>query len=253
LNQIIQQENGLRQETARMTHTRVREDDYGQLKIIMNAIKTPNLAETIHRILHPEEKRALTLVNLQEEDFEKLKKIKEECQVIDIGAVVHQLLQTKASTDIVTVEKVMKEQVPVLLVGKPLAGKSFFIKQKLLPALTGQPVLVLDVQDEYKDLKSIGFDIFSLNFANSSEHLRFIVNKQSMVAESEVSSLFSNLEMKRDVLSKWTIIVEECQSFVNVASFLRFVYGSRHIVRKVVCISPKTDCLQGLQTYSVFR
>jgi hypothetical protein len=241
------------QVTQPKTHTWVRHDDYEQLKVIMNAMGTPSLAETIHNVLHPEDKRPLTLVKLQEEDFEKLKRIKDECQINDLGAVIHQLLQSQAITEIVTVERVMKERTPVLLVGKPLAGKSQFIKTKLLPSLTGQPVLLLDVQDEYSNLKSIGFDIFSLDFENFTEHIRFVINKQSMVAESEVSSLFSNLEMKREVLSKWTIIIEECQSFVNVTPFLRFLYGSRHIVRKMVCISPKTDCLQGLQTYTVFR
>jgi len=236
------------------THTWVRKDDYEQLKVIMNAMGTPNLAETIHNVLHPEDHRPLTLVKLQKEDFEKLQKIKDECQILDVGATIHQLLQTQACTEIVTVERVMNERTPVLLVGKPLAGKSHFIKTKLLPSLIGQPVLIVDVQDEYSNLKSIGFDIFSLNFENFAEHIRFVVNKQSMVAESEVSSLFSNLEMKREVLSKWTIIVEECQSFsVNVAPFLRFLYGSRHIVRKMVCVSPKTDCLLGLQTFTVFR
>ena len=115
----------------------------------MNARGTPNLAETIHAVLHPEDQRPLTLVKLQEEDFKKLTKIKETSQMNDLGAVIHQLLESQTCNDIVTIERVMKENVPVLLTGKPLSGKSYFIKNKLLPSLTGQPILIVDVQNEY--------------------------------------------------------------------------------------------------------
>jgi len=83
--------------------------------------------------------------------------------------------------------------------------------------------------------------------------LGLFLNKQSMVAESEVSSLFANLEMKREQLSRWIIIVEEAQSFKNIASFVRFLYGSRHITKKMVVVTPQTDAFQGLMTLTIIR
>lgn len=181
------------------------------------------------------------------EDLAKLNSIRDHCGFRGIAWVVRSLLEQQA-TNIATVEAIMNERVPVVLTGRPLAGKSYFVKQELLPALNNNPVLIIDVQNEYKELRQIGFDIFGFDFANFNEHVRFVPNSQSMVGESEVSSLFSNLEMKRELLSQWTIITEEAQAFKNVPCFVRFLYGSRHILRKMVVVTPQTDCFQGLKT-----
>jgi hypothetical protein len=186
------------------------------------------------------------------EDLTKINQIRDSSGFRSTAWVLHSLLEVQAK-NLATVESIMNERVPVILVGKPLAGKSYFIKNKLLVSLEGSPVLVIDVQNEYENLKKIGFDIFALDFTNFKEHVRFVPNSQSMVSESEIGSLFSNLEMKRDNLSKLTIIVEEGQAFKNIAPLVRFLYGSRHIVRKMVMITPQVDCFQGLTTFTVMR
>lgn len=191
-----------------------------------------------------------THVRIFTEDRTRLSTIRNECGFRSSAYVLHSLLEQQAK-NAATVEAIMDSRAPVVVTGKPLAGKSFFIKNKLLPALTGNPVLLIDVQNEYTNLKKIGFDIFGLNFENYTEHVRFAPNTQSMVAESEISSLFSNLEMKKEVLSNWVIIAEESQSFKTLAPFVRFLYGSRHIVRKMIVVTPQTDCFQGLTTLTV--
>jgi hypothetical protein len=194
----------------------------------------------------------VTHTRIFESDLEKVNSIRDQCGFRGSAWVIHSLLESQAE-NIATVEAIMKDRVPVVLTGKPLSGKSYFVKNKLLPSLTGSPVLVIDVQNEYDSLRKIGFDIFGLDFENFTDHIRFMPNSQSMVAESEIASLFSNLEMKRETLSKWTIIIEEGQAFKTCAPFVRFLYGSRHIVRKMVVVTPQTDSFLGLFTLRILR
>jgi hypothetical protein len=193
-----------------------------------------------------------THTRIFKDDLAKLNRIREESGFKSNAFVIHSLLENQAKK-LATFEAVMESNVPIVLTGKPLSGKSTFIKTKVLPSLLGTPVLVIDVQNEYTNLKVVGFDIFSLNFDSFSEHLRFVPNKQSMVAESEIGSLFANLEMKKEQLSKLVIIAEEGQSFKNIPSFVRFLYGSRHIIRKMVVITPQIDAFQGLLTLTVIH
>jgi hypothetical protein len=160
------------------------------------------------------------------------------------------LLEAQAKNN-ATVEAVMDGNVPIVLTGKPLSGKTLFIKQKLLPSLVGNPVLLIDSWGEYTDLKNIQYDIYGLNFSNFTDHIRFVPNTQSRVAETEVESIFAHLDMKRNELSKWTIIAEEAHTFKNVSSFVKFLYGSRHIVKKMVAVTPQTDAFLGLVTLAV--
>ena len=186
------------------------------------------------------------------DDLAKLMSIKKGTGFKSLAWVIHNLLEQQPK-NIAAVEAVMNGNVPVVLTGKPLSGKTSFIKQKLLPSLVGAPLLVVDSWGEYKELRSIGYDIYGLDFDNFSDHIRFVPNSQSKVAETEVESIFAHLDMKRNSMSKWTIIVEEAHTFKNVASFLKFLYGSRHLVRKMVAITPQTDAFEGLVTLAVFR
>jgi hypothetical protein len=194
----------------------------------------------------------VTHTRVLEEDLAKLNSIRDQCGFRGVAWVVHSLLEQQAA-NVATIEAIMNERVPVVLTGKPLSGKSYFVKNKLLPSLSGSPVLLIDSLSEYTDVKTIGFDIFGINFGKCNEHLRFIPNSQSRVAETEVEALFSNLDMKRNNLADWSIIVEEAQAYANVASFTKFLYSSRHYLRKMVVVSPKTDAFLGLVTLTILR
>jgi len=191
-----------------------------------------------------------THVRVLRSDYERLLSIKENVGFKSVAWVVHGLLEEQAK-NLATVEAVMASSVPVVLTGKPLSGKTFFVKQKLLPSLIGTPVLVIDAWDEYKELRNIGYDIYGLNFGDFDEHIRFIPNSQSRVAITEVGSIFAHLDMRRSELSEWTIVVEKAHTFKKVSVFTKFLYGSRHIVRKMVAVTPQTDAFQGLVTLVV--
>jgi hypothetical protein len=194
----------------------------------------------------------VTHTRIFQEDLAKLYSIKDQCGFRGVSWVIHSMLKSQA-TNVATVETIMNERVPIVLTGKPLSGKSYFVKNKLLPSLSGSPVLLIDSLNEYTEAKPIGFDIFGINFGAYNEHLRFVPNSQSRVAETEVEALFSNLDMKRNDLANWTIIVEEAQAYANVSSFVKFLYGSRHYLRKMVVLTPKSDAFLGLVTLTILR
>jgi len=192
-----------------------------------------------------------THVRVFSTDHQRLMTIRETMGFRSLAWVIHRLLEEQAK-NLATVEAVMKGRVPIVLTGKPLSGKSHFIKHKLLPSLKGNPVLVIDSWDEYEELRNIGYDIYGLNFKDFNEHIRFVPNTQSRVAETEVENVFAHLDMKRNEMSKWIIIVEEAHAYKNVPTFTKFLYGSRHIVRKTVAVTPQINAFQGLMTLTVY-
>lgn len=193
-----------------------------------------------------------THVRVWKRDRERLIFIKENVGFKNVSWVIHSLLEEQAK-NLATVEVVMNSSVPVVLTGKPLSGKTFFIKQKLLPFLKGSPVLVIDSWSEYAELRNIGYELYSLDLKDFSEHIRFVPNMQSRVAITEVGNIFAHLDMKRNEMPKWIIVVEEAHTFKNVSVFTKFLYGSRHIVRKMIVITPQTDAYEGLVTLTVVR
>jgi len=66
-----------------------------------------------------------------------------------------------------------------------------------------------------------------------------------------MQNIFTHLDLKRNSLSKWIIIVEEAHTYKNLSTFIKFLYGSRHIVRKMVVVTPQTDAFQGLMTLTI--
>ena len=99
-------------------------------------------------------------------------------------------------------------------------------------------------------LAQTDYKLFSARF---TEHIRFVPNTQPRMAETEVESIFSHLDMKRNEMAHWIIIVEEAHTFKNVPAFAKFLYGSRHVVRKMIAVTPQTDAFQGLETLMAFH
>jgi len=192
-----------------------------------------------------------THVRVLKGDHRKLLFIRERVGFRNIAWVVHSLLEER-TPHLATVEAVMEGNVPIILTGLPLSGKSFFVKNKLLPSLKDNPVLVIDSWDEYKDLRNIGYELYSLNFKDFNEHIRFVPNTQSRVATTEVGNIFSHLDMRRSEISKWTLIVEEAHSYKNLSTFTKFLYGSRHLVRKMIAVTP-SNTFEGLVTLTVLN
>ena len=236
------------------THTRILKEDLMELRTIQNASGLTTIAETIHHIMHPSEQRAFTLVKLLEKDFEKLQRIKNDCGFQDLGYVIHQILESQSSNEMASVSKVMKESVPMVLCGKPLSGKSHWCKNVLIPSLNDYPLLLIDTVNEYSDLKEIK-TARELNL-NNKEHVRFCPSQHSIMGTMQIKGLFTKLNMMIDIdketLKNLVIIIEEAQTYKS-SWFNGFLYRSRHQVRKMIVVTPQTDCFQGLKTLTIFR
>jgi len=193
-----------------------------------------------------------THVRVFDSDHKRLLSIKAEMGFKNIAWIVRRLLEEQVE-NLASIETIMNKRVPIVLTGKPLSGKTFFIKHKLLPTLRYNPVLVIDCLNEYEKLRNIGYDIYSVNFRDFNEQVRFVPNTQSMVAETEVESIFAHFYMKKHEMSKWIIIVEEAHAFKNSSVFTKFLYGSRHIVRKMIVVTPHTSAFPGLLTLTILH
>jgi hypothetical protein len=240
------------------THTRILSQDLEALRKIQGS---KSIAETLHEIIcNHEPTRGLTLIELREDDFLKLTKIKEECGFLNLGYAIHQILQSQQTTEVITVQKIMKDSCPVVLCANPMAGKSYWIKNTLIPSLTDYPVLVVDSVNEYSFLKEIK-SIRELSIENK-EHARFVPAQHfSIMGTMQVKGLFTELNMMIDInpqaLKELVLIVEEAQSYRS-SWFNGFLYKSRHFFSgeggkgKMIVITPQRDCFS-LETFTVFR
>ncbi len=241
------------------THTRILKEDLQALRAIQNSTGQLSISETLHTILTNQEpvQRALTLVKLKPEDYNKLQTIAHECGFQDTGFVIHHLLESQPTTEMVTVAKVMNECVPVCLTGKPLSGKSYWVKNTLIPALKDKnPVLLIDPNHEYDMLKEIK-SIRELELS-SNQHARFCPSKNSLMGMMQIKSLIIELNAMIDIdedafrdtsqHSGLVLIFEEYHKS-NWAN--AFLFKSRHTTRKAIIITP--DYLPNIETYTVFR
>ena len=243
------------------THTRILKEDLEKLKQIQNSTGASNLTEALHKLINNQEPSALTLVNLLDQDMEYLNKIQKEVGC-DLGHVIHQIIKSQSSIEIVTPSKIMVERVPICLVGRNMSGKSFFLKTSFIPTVRDNPnsftpstkdnqILVIDTNSEY-DLK----EIKSIRELSNNPVARFCPLQNSTMCMIQVRQLFTEMnsliDMDKEALKNLILVVEEAQSFKS-SWFNGFLYRSRHIVRKMIVVTPQIDCFQGLMSFTVFR
>ena len=182
-------------------------------------------------------------------NIEKLLELKRAMNIKSIDAVVGYLVsEILADFKQATVEEVMKDTVPVILTGIPNAGKTFFLREKLLPSLNSEdPVLVVDVHDEYPNLEKINQgDFYALDFKAEKRKLRFLPNPDVGVSKSEVAGLIAHLVRNQKLLEHWTIIVEEGHRFEKLKVLKDFLAEARKHTQKVIVVSHQVEPFKGL-------
>ena len=182
-------------------------------------------------------------------NIEKLLELKRAMNIKSIDAVVGYLVsEIMSDFKQATVEEVMRDTVPVILTGIPNAGKTFFLREKLLPSVNGEdPVLVVDVHSEYPNLEQIDLGKFyALDFKAERRKLRFIPNSDVDVSKSEIAGLVSHLVRNQKFLAHWTIIVEEGHRFEKLKVLKDFMAESRKHTRKLIVVSHQTEPFKGL-------
>lgn len=201
----------------------------------------------------PQEKMAMIQVSCAVRD--KVLSLKQDMRFNAANDVVEFLLMKSSGTIKPAIRQdIMNETVPVVLTGKPLSGKTFFIRNNVVSRLWHHSILVIDTWNEYKEIQTVGYELNSFNFREmDKKKIRFVPNKRGDIAEREIERLFEDLDMKRDELANWVIIVEEAHAYKNIPSFMKFLYGSRRIVRKMIVVTPQLDAFEGLETFTVYR
>jgi len=182
-------------------------------------------------------------------NIEKLLELKRAMNIKSIDGVVGYLVsEIMSEFKQATVEEVMKDTVPVILTGIPNAGKTFFLREKLLPSLNSEdPVLAVDVHDEYPGLARINQgDFYALDFKAERRKHRFIPNPDVGVSKSEVAGLVAHLVRNQKFLAQWTIIVEEGHRFEKLKVLKDFMAEARKHTRKLIVVSHQTEPFKGL-------
>jgi hypothetical protein len=239
------------------THVRVLKQDLQVLKTIQSNSCLDSLTETLHEIINVQSQEPrLTIVKLLPQDYLQLQKLKEESGYREVGYVIHQILQSQKTTEMVTVAKIMKNCCPCVLTGQPLSGKSYWIKNTLIPSLKDNHVLVIDTNSEYDNLREIK-SLRELNL-QSNDKVRFCPQQHSIMCLLQVRGLVTELNAMVDAdkkaLSRLILVVEEANQYKS-SVFNGLLYKSRHFFSKgkMIVVTPQTDCFQGLETFTVFR
>jgi len=182
-------------------------------------------------------------------NIEKLLELKRAMNIKSIDAVVGYLVsEIMSDFKQATVEEVMRDTVPVILTGIPNAGKTYFLREKLLPSVNGEdPVLVVDVHSEYPSLEQIDLGKFyALDFKAEGRKLRFIPNPDVDVSKSEIAGLVSHLVRNQKFLAHWTLVIEEGHRFEKLKVLRDFMAEARKHTRKLIVVSHQVEPFKGL-------
>ena len=194
-------------------------------------------------------------VRIRVEDFEELAQRRDAIGYKNIHSVIHALI--KQSDKPPTIEEVMKETTPVVIVGLPNHGKTHFIRNKLIPALSNKhdrvSVLVIDRGNEYDSLENVGKSVHAIDWKKPNQRLRIVPSDDPEVAKTEVDLTIRNLVTHAYAgnMKNWILIIEECQLYQDLGSLRDFVYRSRRFLRKLILVTPKLDAFPGLQTFRI--
>lgn len=173
---------------------------------------------------------------------DKLRKLKKE-----LGFATYQGLFTYLSLEaqrqetipFASYEDIFKDSKPVILTGSSGAGKSTCIK-KLLCHHQG-PVFVLDVSNEYADLKQIDLgNFFATNWNSTSNiRIRFVPNSSVEISKAEAATIFAHINFIKngEDLKNWTFIVEEGHRFSADPNLRALLIEARKFMRKFLLVT----------------
>lgn len=185
----------------------------------------------------------------------KLRELTKTMNLPSLGSVIaHETnLVSQKYGDPVDITTAMHGTEPIVITGKPLSGKTYFVKNKILNWIKKQKVMrynvyVVDTAHEYSILKHVSDDF---QFKGDMIRVRFRPDKEVRKAERDIEWIFERLNDKRKYLKKWIVIVEEAHRYQNIQSFLSFVYESRKFARKVILVTPQYSAFLGLNVFDV--
>jgi hypothetical protein len=186
------------------------------------------------------------------DSFSKLSAIQRTHGFKTLGYAIQYLIKQTIGQQhkIADVKTIIENDIPYVLTSPPKTGKTTFCKQ-LIKALEGTPVLVVDVNGEYLELKDIGYGFYNIDFAKSKEHMRFVPNPYSV--QKSVEDLFEHLDRVKYTLKPLTLIAEEAQTFSDLAIFCKMLGSARHFLSGFIAVTPLSNIssFQGIEVLIV--
>ena len=150
-------------------------------------------------------------------------------------------------------EKIMTrdETRPCIITAESGGGKTTTVKG-MIERWTGN-AFVLDVSDEYKDLKQIDLgEFFSLKWERPDQRVRFVPNPNVMISQAEAATIFSHLNFVKNsgLLKGWVIVIEEGHRFSNDVNLRALLIEARKFVRKLIIVTTDWKVYEGIaRTY----
>lgn len=183
---------------------------------------------------------------ISERTFQNIQGMKEQLGAKTFDDVVRMLTREMAFRK--DPEKSMESRRPLIITGPPETGKTILCKRLIEKV---EKVFVVDVSDEYKDLKLVGSgDLFGDIWARE-KRFRFIPNQNPMFSKFEMEIIFGYLvaKMKENreasAMQDFVFVIEDAVRFSENQPIRSFISESRKFVRKTIVISQDSGPYSG--------
>lgn len=136
---------------------------------------------------------------------------------------------------------------PALITGRSGDGKTTVVKE-LLSQFQGN-VFLLDVNDEYKDLRQLDLgEFFGLKWGKPDQRVRFVSHANTEISKAEAATIFSHLNYVKNggELKDWTIVIEEAHRFSADVNLRALLIEARKFVRKLLLVTTDWRVYEGI-------
>jgi hypothetical protein len=248
-NQALENHNRIRITEENTTHVRLFKKD--KTKIFKLSQK---LGVTIPEAL------SLIIGDLSDdatlsEGLAKLCAVQREHGFKSLGYAIQYLLtQSKSDEEhkVADINTIVLSDIPYIITAPPRNFKTTFCKRLIQSnEYSDRPILVVDINNEYTELKDIGYGFYNIDFQTFKEHVRFVPNPFS--AQKSVEDLYEHLDRIKHTTKSLTVIQEEAQTIADLAIFLKVLGSARHHLSGFLAITPlsKISSFSGIDVLTV--
>lgn len=201
----------------------------------------------------------LVVVKMRKELKDRLKILKKAMKFKTIQELVGYLILMAEEKKVLAVANYVNifkatENRPCIITGPSGCGKTTAVK-KLIQEADGDKycLFIIDVSNEYTDIKKIGLgDFFSLDFEKNKQ-VRFVPNGNVEISKAEAAAIFSHLNFLKTSgqLRNLVLIIEEAHRFNADVNLRSLLIEARKFIRKLILVTTDWSVYEGIAP--VFR
>jgi len=172
-----------------------------------------------------------------------------------LGYTIKYLLSQSESVEehkIADINTIASSDVPYIITSPPRGFKTTFAKRLIQSkAYEQRAILVVDVNNEYTELKDVGYNFYNIDFQNFKEHVRFVPNPFS--AQKSIADLYEHLDRVKHTTKSLTVIQDEAQSIADLAIFCKVLGSTRHFLSGFLALTPlsKISSFAGIEILTI--